>query len=384
MRSDSSPVVGRAGAMREAMSQIDLRSVESPNATELYLTCKPADGRDPRQVEQMFERIASALREAGAWIVEERLFAGADVLEPALATRARAYGSIDDGVAPTLLVPRELQGRVLAAQVHAIRGIAAPAIHKSADGRAVARSFACGDDHYTTASGLRGAGACTTQAHGAFELAEALLTQAGAQLRDIARTWIWMDQILDWYTPFNQVRSAFFTERGMMGVPGRMPASTGIGVSPLGARVSLDVFAAWGREDAVIRFDAAGNQRSANEYGSAFARAARVRTPGGMTIFCSGTAAIDDRGRTCCVDDIDGQIRMTLDNVLAVLRDLGCSSQDVVQAMAYCSNPAVEQRFNSAYAGELPWPHLSMLGDVCRRDLLFEVEVTACAGARRH
>ena len=74
-----------------------------------------------------------------------------------------------------------------------------------------------------------------------------------------------------------------------MGANGLMPASTGIGVSPVLGRIAMDVFAAWGGQDAVAQFQAAGNQRSACEYGSAFARAARVRTPGGVSVFCSGT-----------------------------------------------------------------------------------------------
>jgi len=162
-----------------------------------------------------------------------------------------------------------------------------------------------------------------------------------------------------------------------------MPASTGIGVSPAGARVAVDLFAAWGKEDAMARFHAAGNQRSAYDYGSAFARASRVKMPGGQTVFCSGTAAIDAQGKTCHLNDADGQIRMTLDNVNAVLHDMQCSSDDVVQSMAYCATPQVEAHFRDNFAGQLPWPCLCMIGDVCRQDLLFEVEVTACPNSHR-
>ena len=68
---------------------------------------------------------------------------------------------------------------------------------------------------------------------------------------------------------------------------------------------------------------------------------------------------------------------MTVDNVHAVLRDMHCGSADVVQAMAYCATPEVQQHFLALYADKLPWPCLTMLGDVCRDDLLFEIEVTA-------
>jgi enamine deaminase RidA (YjgF/YER057c/UK114 family) len=213
--------------------------------------------------------------------------------------------------------------------------------------------------------------------------AESLLAQAGGTLADIARTWIWMDDILSWYDRMNQERTRLFTERGLLGAAGGMPASTGIGVSPSAGRVAMDFFAARGGEAAVERFHAAGNQQSAYSYGSAFARASRARTPGGVTVFCSGTAAIDADGRTCYAGDIAGQVRMTVENVMAVLADMGCSCNDVVQAMAYCTTPEVRDRFLSDWSGRLPWPCLTMIGDVCRTDLLFEIEVTACPAARK-
>jgi enamine deaminase RidA (YjgF/YER057c/UK114 family) len=94
-------------------------------------------------------------------------------------------------------------------------------------------------------------------------------------------------------------------------------------------------------------------------------------------VFVSGTAAIDEAGRTCCPGDAPGQIRMTLENVLAVLSDMRCSPRDVVQAMAYCKTPAVAERFAADFQATLSWPWVVVVCDICRDDLLFEVEVTA-------
>ena len=55
---------------------------------------------------------------------------------------------------------------------------------------------------------------------------------------------------------------------------------------------------------------------------------------------------------------------------------------DVVQAIAYCAGPPVREAFAQRYRSEYRWPWLTMIGDVCRPDLLFEVEVTACPNAR--
>ncbi|HEX2972234.1 MAG TPA: Rid family hydrolase, partial [Tepidisphaeraceae bacterium] len=242
---------------------------------------------------------------------------------------------------------------------------------------------------WLAASGLTspeaGDGARPTRA--TFQKAEALLQQAGADLRNVARTWFFMDHILDWYGQFNQARTEVFVSRGVIGAPGtenRMPASTGIGVSPaLGAKCSLDLLAVVGGNDLVRRYHAAGKQRSAYEYGSAFARAAEVVMPAGKAVYVSGTAAIDADGATCHVGDAAGQVQMTLENVVAVLRQMGCEPRDAVQAMAYCATPEVREVFESCWQRELPWPWVTLIGDVCRPDLLFEVEVTARPNAAR-
>ncbi len=384
MQPDVSKALTRASSMQETTGLCDVRVLSSPSAEELYITATPAAGAPAAQAKAMYAEIARALRRSQAVIVEERLFAEPDVIAPALAAREAAYGDLDDGVAPTILATRG-SSPLIGAQVHAIRGIRKPSIVKLGN-VPVARTFSAGRYQWMTAAGLRGDPRTTApeQARAAYEKADALLKQVGAGMTSIARTWIWMDDILQWYTPFNYVRTKFFTEVGLMDGSGCMPASTGIGVSPAnGHRCAIDVFAAWGADDAVARFHAAGKQRSAYEYGSAFARAATARTPAGTTVFCSGTAAIDTKGATCFLDDIRGQVKMTVENVRAVLRDMHCADNDVVQALAYCVSPQVEDAFMADWGSDLPWPCLTMIGDVCRDDLLFEVEVTACPGAKR-
>ena len=76
---------------------------------------------------------------------------------------------------------------------------------------------------------------------------------------------------------------------------------------------------------------------------------------------------------------------MTLDCTNAVLDDLHCPRTDVVQAVAYCKTAEVEAGFRRwQFERHMPhWPWLIVRGDVCRDDLLFEAEVTACVGAKR-
>ena len=358
----------------ESETVVDERRIDSPAATEIYLTVTSRAGTAKRQAEEIYSAIAARLHDAGAHIVSERLFASGDAMAIALETRYQIYGPLNDGVRPTLLLSRDVNHEIAGVQLHAIAGIDKPKILYH-----TARQFDSGDRHYLTASGLcaprHATGAAQTTA--AFHQAQTLLAHAGASMQDVARTWIWMDDILSWYPDLNRARTDFFKQCGLLSSPGQLPASTGIGISPARGKVAIDLFAAWGTSNTVTRFHSAGHQRSAYEYGSAFARAARVLTPAGPTIFFSGTAAIDAAGATCFVNDIPGQIDMTLENIQAVLGDLSCDENSVLHALAYCKNREVVNCFNTRFRPKLNWPCLTLVADVCRDDLLFEVEVTA-------
>jgi enamine deaminase RidA (YjgF/YER057c/UK114 family) len=346
----------------------------------------------------MFETVAEVVRSHGARACRERVFVPQG--------RLRTFHKARRGVYPQGEVPASDWlmaghcGAVGGVQVHAIRGAHDWRPLRGYEGGVQGWTFATGLHRWAVTSGLcvPAIKQAPDQAKVAFEAAEALLKQVGMDLTCVARTWLFLDDILSWYGDLNRVRNNLFISRGMLkrnrpnvatgtgggggGDSSRVPASTGMGVTPvLPARLSLECFAVAGDDDCVKRLSAAGKQRSAYEYGSAFARASVATTPAGRTIFVSGTAAIDEFGDTCFVGDSDGQIRMTLENVLAVLKDAHFSATSVVQAIAYCKTPAVAAAFEHKWMKELDWPWVTVIGDVCRDDLLFEVEATACEAA---
>jgi len=59
-----------------------------------------------------------------------------------------------------------------------------------------------------------------------------------------------------------------------------------------------------------------------------------------------------------------------------VLGDMNCGDEDVVHVIAYCKTTEVEKVFN-AYKDTLAWPWITVICDICRADLLFEIEATA-------
>lgn len=361
--------------------KLDVRRIESGRATELYIAATPDEGQTlGEQASEIFEAIEDVVKQEGARICRERIFSREceqKILEEA---RRVAYSRNDALAAPDWLLAGAERGAG-GVQVHAIKGGTNWKPLQNGTG-VLGWMFDMDDHRWAVTSGLSSpVGNDTEQTLAVFEKGSSLLAQAGMDMSHIARTWIYMEDILDWYGPFNTARTNLFIERGLLAKGGKkwlVPASTGMGVRPgRGGRIALEIFAVKGDGICIDRHAAAGKQRSAFEYGSAFARSSMACSPAGKTCFISGTAAIDEAGNTCFLGDAAGQINMTMDCVSAVLRDHECGAKDVVQAIAYCKTPAVAEVFRKQWEKKLDWPWVVVIGDVCRDDLLFELEATA-------
>lgn len=365
---------------------LETYTVESPATSEVYITATPkANGQPQEQAQQIFSGIGDILRSQGAYLLQERIFGTKGAMEKVLHARSQVYGDIDDGVAPSGLCGKEDMCAPLAGvQVHAVRSDTKPEA-VFLDGTLCGRILRVPGRTYLTLSDIhppkavQAAGDPSEQAKVMMDRAESVLKQFGGDFLSVPRTWMWLSDILSWYDDFNQVRNTFFTERGLIGKDSRqsMPASTGIGLYPAGGgKCAMDLTAALEPADSIQFLGAVGRQQCALEYGSAFSRASRSITPAGETVFVSGTASIDASGATTNIDDAAGQINTTIENVRAVLRDMKAADEDVVQAIAYCKTTEEERIFNTV-KDNLPWPWVTMICDVCRPELLFEIEATA-------
>jgi enamine deaminase RidA (YjgF/YER057c/UK114 family) len=360
------------------------RTVESPGAKEIYVSAHPDTGTTA-EAREMFAAVDAVVKSYGATACRERVFVPEGQLDAFQAARKSAYNGKSERI-PADWLCAGAAGAVGGIQTHAIVG---PTEWQPLryDGRLVGWTFRQEGCQWLVTGGLTAPNTSEDGPHQAKALlaeGEAILSKAGMKLSDVARTWFYMDHILSWYTPFNEVRNRLFIERGLLrrggwGDAPLVPASTGMGVTPAcGGRVALELFAADGPEAHTVKYSATGKQKSAYEYGSAFARAAEVHTPAGRTVFVSGTAAIDAAGVTCCIGDPPGQIDMTINCVQAVLNQAHCAPSNVVQAIAYCKTLKVANDFYQMRRTESNWPWILVIGDVCRDDLLFEAEVTAC------
>ena len=130
------------------------------------------------------------------------------------------------------------------------------------------------------------------------------------------------------------------------------------------------------------------NHSALNEayaYGSAFSRGMRIDLNGLTILLISGTASIDDQGKTVHVGDLRGQLRRTFENITALLASEGATWHDIVRTTCYLRDIERDyQAFNeerTAFYKEQgldPLPASTGIQAIlCRPDLLIEIEAIA-------
>jgi enamine deaminase RidA (YjgF/YER057c/UK114 family) len=197
--------------------------------------------------------------------------------------------------------------------------------------------------------------------------------------RDVARTWYYLDDILAWYGEFNATRNAFFTEHEVFSR--LMPASTGIGIAnDTGLLPLAKVHACRGKSPA-FRVAVADSplQNSAYDYGSAFSRAVTVTSSAGTNLHVSGTASINPAGETVHTGNVHHQIHHTMEVVDGILRAAGMGWDHAVRGIAYFNQAANLPLWEPVRAawGLPPQTCVNVHADICRPDLLFELELEA-------
>ncbi len=361
---------------------LDVKSIGSPQATEIYISATPAQTLPSQQQwQQIFTAVRDALAKNKAFILQERIFGNLEALKIAPKIRSEIYGAIDDGVPAALLGCKEtLLGPVAGVQVHACSSESKPQ-KIITQGIPRGRIIKLPDRTFLTLSDISGPHSLNPpqQAKKMMETADAILKKYNSDFFSVPRTWMWLADILSWYGDFNIARNQFFTQRGLIAQDNclSLPASTGIGLAPAnGGSCAMDLIAVLEPANSIEYLPAAGRQHCPFKYGSAFSRAAVALTPAAKSVFVSGTACIDSEGKTAHINDPAGQISETIQNVRSVLNDVHCKDGDVLTAIAYCKNIEVEKIFKDIKRS-LPWPLVTAICDICRHDLLFELEATA-------
>jgi enamine deaminase RidA (YjgF/YER057c/UK114 family) len=386
------------------------RSIEATSSHKLFLTSMPnqmfisvsvADAQaDPlSSSEGIYLRIAELLSSASAQIVHERCFGRIELREPLLNVRARAFqkfGLKPD--TPVTFVEGEscIDSRFAGVQIRALCPVSATHVRTLYDdGIPKGRSWNLDGSTFYILQGIDGGkGIEAGQNADRLRLSEAMFRQAekllhaeGAAYKDVVRTWIYISDILDWYGDFNSVRNRCYSEYGFLGnadsVPHPeqiyLPASTGIeGNNPSDLPAQMDVLAIRRSPDSAVRVRPiyGVKQRSPFRYGSAFSRAMVIEEPGSKLVLVSGTASIDEQGRSVFMGDPEAQIRQTLNVVSALVAQEGATLKDLCEATVFLKRRedfSIYQKI-AVQTGISDAPSVNVVADVCRDELLFELD----------
>jgi enamine deaminase RidA (YjgF/YER057c/UK114 family) len=122
-----------------------------------------------------------------------------------------------------------------------------------------------------------------------------------------------------------------------------------------------------------------------------FTRGMRVELPGYSLILISGTASVDEEGRSIHVGDIKAQSWRTFENIEALLASEGADWHDVVRTTCYLRDMSRDyEPFNEIRHGFYldrqlePFPASTGIQvTLCREDLLVEIEAMAIVPSDR-
>ncbi len=348
----------------------------------------PDDAREAASLS--YRQIAEVLSERGLVAVHERIFGSLGVAHDVMSARTQAFTSfgISPGNAVTYIEGRPPWGEGLAGVIiHAVKSDEVWPVMDS--GVPCGRGWRLNGATYLVLQNIQafngiipGHRSKSLQARLMIEHAKRILRENGASYKDVVRTWFYLSGILDWYAAFNKVRNEKYGEFGIMPGPGDrdllLPASTGIrGETPSGAASTMDLMAIVGKADrlAVKQLTNAA-QLDAFRYGSAFSRGAIIQEPDVSLIEVSGTAAIDEHGVSLYPGDLRSQIDCTFGKIDSLLGQAGAGLADICAATVFVKRPEYAEVFREMTKdrGLEEFPAVCVISDVCRDELMFEID----------
>ena len=377
-----------------------LRRFAGPEANELAILCRPA-GRSPdagRQAEEAYGALAALLaaeRAAFGDLASETLFLRDIRRDLPLVLDVRARMLADTGqragaVSPAFIQQAPLdQGAAfeLAASIvvphdrdaWSVRDVrATPACACEGCARSGARLVRLGDQTSLHTTNFYGTGSdAFEQASNMFCAAERLLDQCGMGFHDVVRTWIHLRDIDRDYDALNRARRAFFQRCGIE----RRPASTGVqgGPHPDAHDFSMHLHAVKSSRPLDVTPMSTPTLNEAWSYGADFSRGLRIAEVNKVALYISGTASIDEAGRTVHRGDFAAQVDRMLHNIATLLAQQGATFENLVSGVTYLKHPSDAPVLRSIcrQRGFDGFPCALVEAPLCRPELLCEAEVVA-------
>ncbi|HSQ01269.1 MAG TPA: RidA family protein [Candidatus Dormibacteraeota bacterium] len=377
-----------------------LRRLAGPEADELAILCRP-EGPSPDaapQAEAAYRALAALLaadRASFRDLVCETLFVR-DIrrdLPLVLDVRTRILADIGQSsvAAPPAFIQQAPLGQGEAFELAAsavvprqrdawaVRDVpAAPSCACEGCARSGARLVRLGDQTSLHTTNLYGAGGnAFAQASNMFGAAERLLDRCGMGFRDVVRTWIHLRDIDRDYDALNRARREFFQRCGIE----QRPASTGVQGLPFpdAHDFSIRLHAVKSSRPLDVTPMSTPTLNEAWSYGADFSRGLRIAEVNKVTLYVSGTASIDEAGRTVHLGDIADQVDRMLHNIASLLAQQGATFGNLMSGVIYLKHPndAPVLRSMCQQRGFDGFPCALVEAPLCRPELLCEAEAVA-------
>jgi len=376
--------------------RLEVQASEHTTFTEFHLTAT-IDGamRVGAAADDLFEQVAAVLVARRIQPIKEKLYGFSRVRAEVLRRRDTIYRQrgLDRTMPVTWIQGTPLQGCEFAGLQ--LWGVAS---RDGTDCVATVENTVTGRGRAWTGKGFRmvhlpgimgttSAGqlapCAAAQAERMFGNAGLALGAHGLQLANVVRTWIYSARLLEWYDDLNRVRTPIYRQAGLGAEGGpAFPASTGIMGQSDGEECIMDVLAleTSGPASAVaIPIRRSPRQDSSFNYGSAFSRGMALEIEGRRTVHISGTASINTAGASTHLGDAEHQSLETLMSIAAILEEQGGGLQNITSATLFCKNRDAWEGWERAMRllRVPPLPKVCVLADVCRDNLLVEMEAVA-------
>jgi len=355
---------------------LNVTTLSRESVREHFITIVPQGDETP---ESLFRRVGETVRPLEGRIISVEAIGMSAADRKSLDMLTGAIGGAN---APLAWIENARTNNLYGVHIWAVAGTAVKPL--SVDGRRVGTLFGDGYAQYCRLVGLLPTATAVSrseQARTVFRQMDAGLHAGGMAFCDVLRTWFYNEDILRWYSEFNGVRTKFFQERKVF--EGLLPASTGVaGRNAIGAALLAGLIAVKSGDEDVKAFEVPSPlQSSAPQYGSSFSRAVELELPDLRRLYISGTASIDEQGKSIFVGDPAAQIRRTMEVVQAILHSREMDWGDVTRSLVYFKRAKDAPLFEKyrQESGVPAFPSITVENDICREELLFEIEVDAVA-----
>ena len=215
-----------------------------------------------------------------------------------------------------------------------------------------------------------------------FKLLQTTLNEMNYNASDIVRTWFYLNNIFTEYSDFNQARNQFFIQNDIsFEINSKdLPASTCIAGKTYCDNSAMMLVAMNSEKKLFSKqriYNDMQNEAEGNNYlyQPAFSRGMLVSNDMEYEFQLSGTASVGKDGQTKFEGNPKKQIELTLKNIMNILDSVGMQMSNIVESNVFIKSKKYYAVFiDICMQLEIDFPYVCIVGDVCRRDLLFEID----------